>query len=136
MTSGRRKLKNLLVFPESQTRYGILFLSLAAFTHVALTLIVLRLYATWSAEEELGIPLWIAIGGLALIYLLIQTFAFFLGMLMSHKIFGPLVAIRNFVGLLKQGQYGERLHLRTNDDLVLREIGDDLNAIAEILAKR
>lgn len=133
----RRRLKNLFLFPESQVRYGILFLTLATFTHVALTIGALKIYSVWGTEEGDGggFPIWIGVVAMALVYFVLQAFAFVLGILMSHKLFGPLVALRNFTRELKNGNYSGKVVLRTQDEPMLRELGDDLNAIAEVLAK-
>src|SRR4051794_37960518 len=93
----RRKLKNFLIFPESQVRYGVLFLALATFTHVALTFGALKIYSAWSIEDDSnGLPIWLVVAGMVLVYFVLQAFAFVLGILMSHKIFGPLKAMKNF----------------------------------------
>ena len=135
MQRGRRKLKNLLIFPESQVRYGLVFLSLATFAHVTLTIAVLKIYSAWGTSEgELSsAPVWLLIAGLFLLYFLLQAFAFVLGLLMSHKLFGPLVAISKFAEDLKNGNYGERLRLRKTDDPALHGLADELNSLAEKL---
>src|SRR5437763_1802588 len=79
MQKGRRKLRNLLIFPESQVRYGLLFLSLATFTHVGLTIVVIKLYSSWLTSEgdvSGAVPVWMLALGLAALYLLLQAFAF------------------------------------------------------------
>jgi cellulose synthase/poly-beta-1,6-N-acetylglucosamine synthase-like glycosyltransferase len=137
MKLGRRRLKNLLIFPESQVRYGLLFLTLATFTHVALTIAALKVYSGWvTSEEDPAIPVWALIVGLFLIYFILQAFAFTLGLLMSHKIFGPLVPIRKLVSEMKAGQVPEPVKLRKNDEPMLVELADDLNSLAAKLSKR
>jgi hypothetical protein len=136
---GRRKLKNLLIFPESQVRYGLVFLAMATFTHVALTLIVLRLYSAWETSEgELPVnaPVWILLVGLFLLYFLLQAFAFVLGLFMSHKIFGPLVPIRKFVDDLKNDQPTTPIVLRKNDEPMLIELAQDLNELGQKFSKK
>lgn len=138
MLKGRRKLKNLLIFPESQVRYGLVFLSMATFTHVALTLLVLKLYSAWSTSEgELSVnaPIWILVVGLFVLYFVLQTFAFVLGLFMSHKVFGPLVPIRKLVDDLKNGNPVTPIVLRKNDEPILRELADDLNGLAQKCSK-
>lgn len=130
-TGSRRKLKNLLIFPESQVRYGLVFLSLATFTHVALTVIVLKLYSAWGTSEgDINAPIWIMLVALFLLYFLLQGFAFVLGLFMSHKVFGPLVPIRKLVEDMKSGKPVTPVSLRKNDEPILKELADDLNELA------
>jgi nitrogen fixation/metabolism regulation signal transduction histidine kinase len=134
----KRKLRNLLIFPESQVRYGILFLALATFTHVSLTLGVLKIYSTWITADE-DVPtfaLWFAIVAMLAVYFILQAFAFALGILMSHKLFGPIVAFKSFVRELKQGNYSARITLRVHDEQTLRELASEFNELAEQLAKK
>jgi signal transduction histidine kinase len=137
MLQGRRKLKNLVLFPESQVRYGILFLALATFTHVILTVAVLKIYSGWNTKEEAtNAPVWLLVAGMIVVYFILQAFAFVLGLLMSHKIFGPLVAIRNFVNEIKAGNYSNRVNLRKQDDPQLLALADALNSLADSLASK
>jgi signal transduction histidine kinase len=139
MSLGRRKLKNLLIFPESQVRYGLVFLTLATFVHVSMTIIVLKIYSAWSTSEgELqgNVPVWILVVTLFVLYFAIQSFAFALGLFMSHKVFGPLVPIRKLVEDLKNGNPGELVHLRKTDEPILLDLAHDLNQLAEKLADR
>ena len=131
-TGSRRKLKNLLIFPESQVRYGLVFLSLATFTHVALTVIVLKLYSEWQTSEgDVSAPIWVLLVGLFVLYFMLQAFAFVLGLLMSHKVFGPLVPIRKLVEDMKSGKPVTPVVLRKNDEPVMKELADDLNELAQ-----
>lgn len=135
-TGSRRKLKNLLIFPESQVRYGLVFLTLATITHVALTVIVLKLYSGWQTSEgDINAPIWILLAGLFILYFMLQGFAFTLGLLMSHKVFGPLVPIRKLVEDMKSGKAPTVVVLRKNDDPILRELADDLNELAQKISK-
>ena len=134
MAQGRRRLKNLFVFPESQIRYGILFLALATFTHVILTVAVVKVYGDWSTEEEpLSLPIWGLVVGIFFVYFILQAFAFVLGLLMSHKIFGPIVALRNFVAELNDGKYSGLVNTRKNDDAQIRALAEELNTLAKKL---
>lgn len=70
-------------------------------------------------------------------------FICFLGFLVStvfymvvlgHRVGGPVVAICNYIQLLKAGKYDEPRSLRKNDELVA--IMQELSELAEILRKR
>ncbi len=83
MLLGRRKLKNLLIYPDSQVRFGLVFLALATFTHVALTVVAIKIYSGWliDSEDTAGLPAWLLLVGLVLVYFVLQLFAFSLGLL-------------------------------------------------------
>ena len=139
MNHGRRKLKNLLIFPESQVRYGLVFLTLATFVHIAMTIIVLKIYSAWGTSEgefPVNVPVWILLAGLFVLYFAIQAFAFLLGLFMSHKVFGPLVPIRRLVEDLKNGNPGQPVHLRKTDEPILLDLAHDLNELAQKLAQK
>ena len=52
----------------------------------------------------------------------------------THHIIGPRTALRRQVEALKNGDYGARTKLRETDK-VFRELGEDLNELAQILAR-
>lgn len=56
------------------------------------------------------------------------------GVRLSHRIYGPIVQIRNHVGQLIDGNYSSRIHLRENDQFI--ELSEDLNILAENLEGR
>jgi len=63
-----------------------------------------------------------AVGGLAL------------GVMLSHRIFGPIVPIRAHVLRLIEGDYSSRIHLRTHDQF--KDVATDLNTLAERLNQK
>lgn len=56
------------------------------------------------------------------------------GVVVSHKVAGPSVAIKRLITDLKEGYYGNQITLRTKDEL--QDIADDLNELSLILEQR
>lgn len=52
----------------------------------------------------------------------------------THRYYGPLVAIHRFVQAMTQGDYSRRVMLRRQDEL--HELADHLNCMAEALERR
>lgn len=134
----QRRWKNLLVSPESQIEYGTLFLAVSIVVHAITTLICLETYAAWKAKavEMNGVPLAAMILALVLVYLLLYGFAFLLGLVISHRLYGPMVAVERFVARLREGDYSARLALRRRDDAKVRALADNLNELAADLEKK
>lgn len=61
-------------------------------------------------------------------------FSFLFALVISHRIAGPVVAIRAYIGQLKAGNYDYQRHLRPRDELM--EIMDDLHELAPILKEK
>lgn len=53
----------------------------------------------------------------------------------SHRLLGPIVALRRQVEALKNGDYGSRVQLR-NRDIVFQPIAEDMNELAMMLSDR
>jgi signal transduction histidine kinase len=54
--------------------------------------------------------------------------------MLSHKIYGPLVPLLRHVKALKEGSYASRVHLRATDEM--GELATALNELAETLEAR
>lgn len=65
--------------------------------------------------------------------LTLMVISVFLGVKLSHRIYGPIVQIQKHVVNLINGQYASRVHLRDNDHFI--PLGEDLNELAEVLGK-
>jgi len=65
------------------------------------------------------------------ISLLLMFGSVFMGVKLSHRIYGPIVQIRKHVQNLINGDFKSRIHLRDRDHFV--ELQEDLNALAEKL---
>ena len=136
----------LLVRPQKQLRFALLFmggalLSIAAL--VALTAIIFNhtlknLSDTQKLELDIGFllrdtmmfPFFILIMGA----FLIGSFAIFLGVRISNRIYGPLIPLLRHIQNLKEGIYSSRVILRRNDELT--ELRDALNELAATLEAR
>ena len=57
----------------------------------------------------------------------------FFGLLFSHRISGPIVALRRHIKNLKEGDYVSQIKLRKNDELKILE--QELNELSDILKK-
>ncbi len=71
---------------------------------------------------------------IALMSVPIVAIAFVLGVVFSHRTFGPIVRISAFVDEISKGNYHARLTLRDRDHL--KELVPLLNSMAEALDKR
>ena len=67
---------------------------------------------------------------LVAVYILIYGFAFVLGLILSHRIYGPLVNFEKALRKFKEGDFSARVHLRKNDDGKLKEVAELLNSLA------
>ena len=64
----------------------------------------------------------------------LSVFTFLTGVVISHRIFGPIVSMKRHIASLREGQYTARLQMRESDDLV--ELKDALNDLAAALEAR
>ena len=63
------------------------------------------------------------------ISLILMIASVFMGIRLSHRIYGPMVQIRKHVTNLIRGDFTSRIHLRDHDHFV--ELSEDLNQLAE-----
>lgn len=68
------------------------------------------------------------------ISLFLMAVSVFIGVKLSHRIYGPIVQMRKHVGRLMAGEYQSRVHLRDHDHF--GELADDLNDLAQTLESR
>lgn len=137
----RRRLKNIVIEPKAQLRTSIpFFVLLIANAMLAVlvnaessqliqlvdisnpqTLMAVR----ESSERTLRTLMWgnFVNGGLCIIFLVVVT----------HRVFGPMVALRRQVRNLIAGKYDARVHLRRFDEF--QSMAEDLNELAETLEK-
>ncbi len=57
-----------------------------------------------------------------------------MGVMLSHRIFGPQIPISALVSKLKDGDYSARAHLRKDDEF--KELVAELNGLAETLQSK
>ncbi len=144
--ANRRSVKNIIVSPRQQLRYSFVLVigscvTLALFVGVLIfqinqTITTLGVAYNLDAEvieaiqNSLNSALWMAMILAALSIL--SSLA--LSVRLSHKVYGPVVAIKRYLETLMAGNYQARLSLRQGDDLL--DLRDALNQLAETLEKR
>jgi methyl-accepting chemotaxis protein len=142
----RRSFLGLVVRPERQLRYALLFVGgamLSVTALVALTGIVFNhtlknLADNGQIQTDIGlllkdtmiIPFFILVLGA----FAIGTISILLGIKYSNRVYGPLIPLQRHIQNLKEGHYGSRAILRRNDELT--ELRDSLNELAAILEAR
>lgn len=142
----RRSFRNVLISPRQQLRYSFLLvigscLTLGIFVGVLIwqfnqTIFALSQAYTIDAEilEAIQKSLSSALKmGVVLSAIGIGS-GVFLSIRLTHKLYGPMVAIRRFLTELGNGNYKARLTLRQGDDLL--DLRDALNQLAESLEKK
>ncbi len=127
--SNRRRLKNLLINPEQQIQYGTLFLAVSIAVHAVATGLVYAVYVAWR-DDLIDISqgsMWSMVAGMMVVYLLLFIFSFVLGLMISHRIYGPLVAFQHHFDAVKKGDFSSRVVLRKLDDVKLKELAEMVN---------
>lgn len=137
----RRRLKSLLINPEAQIRFGSIFLAMTIVCNVVVTGFGLNLYYYLVNNSEEGHAvggslLMMVVGGCVLITLLTYCFAFVLGLIITHKIFGPLVPIQRALDQLKAGDYSARVLLREKDEEQMKQLATSINELASVLERK
>jgi HAMP domain-containing protein len=133
----RRRLKNILISPESQIRYGAIYLAVTIVANLAVTAFGLNLYYYWVNDSGGGTSLLaMIIGGCVVVTLAMYAFAFFLGLMVTHKIFGPIVPIQRTLNQLKAGEYSARVTLRKADEIQMKMLAESINELAAQLERK
>jgi len=144
----RRNIKTLIIEPFRQLRIGfhVLVLSLI-FVAVAVSLVAVAFYqqyehvmqifsvvdpeAKWAlVTNDIFFNNALILVAVTLIYIVSLFFVVFR---MTHRVYGPLVAIERFIGKISDGQYDERLKIRNKDEL--QRLTNCLNIMTEELEK-
>ncbi len=139
-------MRSYLLEPFKQVRIGLYLVGMTlVFTSVLVLLFFNVIYLQHlSTMEMLGITdgssFWdlfsnpIVLRGLLTIGLSLIVFAVVTiatSIVLTHRIFGPLVSIRRLIRALAAGDYSARIQIRKKDDL--HALADDLNALATSL---
>ena len=145
----RRSIQNLLIEPFKQVRFGLYML---AITVVFLAITVLILVNSFLEQYQHVLSIFNVVDPklrweyltdnvfYSSVWRLVICFVVFLLVLFStilrltHRFYGPIVAINRFIGELKKGHYSARLVLRKKDEL--KGIAAHLNQLAEILEQK
>lgn len=146
--SGRnqRTLAGLFIRPQKQVRFAMLFIGGAMLSVVALLgFLVLsfnhalaRYNEKFQTHADIGLTindsftttflLIIALG------VILGLLSIYLGIKISHRIYGPLVPLKRHIEKLTQGDYTSRVRLRKDDEM--GELSDALNELAMALESR
>jgi methyl-accepting chemotaxis protein len=143
-TKDDRRLRNLLIQPTQQFRitFFSLFIGLAALLGFCAFQIwifssLVRALVPTTGEQALQVGemvrsaiswSWIGLGVGTILFTIIVIS---LTLMVTHRIYGPMVAIRRHLKALLEGDYAQRTHLRKNDEF--KDIAADLNALSEKL---
>lgn len=143
----RRLLRNRLLEPRIQLRYGAYFFLFSAAAILLASAVILR-----SARGVIGRILeqagpeatalrWIVEDAVltaalqsAWLLPLFGIAGMVFGILVTHRILGPLVRIRRQIDALTRGEYDARCELRSGDEL--QDLADGLNGLGEALQRR
>lgn len=148
-TKYKRRMRSYLLEPFKQVRIGLYFVGLTlGFTTLLIGLFLKVMYDQHERTMQLlhmsdGSTFWDLFGnpivlsglmqiGLALILFFVVTLA--TSIVLTHRIYGPLISIRRHIGNLKAGDFDSRVHIRRKDDL--HALADQLNELAEALEQR
>lgn len=142
----KRRLKNYLLNSPAQKRFIVLMSTICVDIYlVAVVLIITALaYRVEKvAEEFANAPgmqtkvfsiLLNSIGPIIGIGLVLTLMVAFFAMIVSHRIYGPLVPISKFLQEIKSGNYSARVAVRKEDQL--QDLVTQLNEVAEALEAR
>lgn len=133
----RRRLRNLLINPEQQIHYGTLFLAVSMCVHAVATGVVYALYMAWRDDviQLSQMSLLTMIGGMLTVYVLLFAFSFVLGLMISHRLYGPLVAMDHHLTAVEAGDFSSKITLRKLDDEKLKEIAEKINRLTDRLSQ-
>lgn len=146
MSRNDRKLKNLLIAPRFQFKLSLyyIFSGLVIIT-VMIGLIYQRLLVVQNIMNDvtqMGVSMigqvneimfeivQISLGGFSAFII----FSFVFALVISHRIAGPVVAIKAFIDELKKGNYDYSRRLRPRDEL--GDVMDALHELAPILKEK
>lgn len=114
---------------------GVLaFLILLAFGTVCLTMwMTLQTFAL--QHDPISVALFSTVGlSLAMELVLVLPFVIWLGLLVTHKVAGPLLRVHVALAKMTQGDFNINIKLRKGDALV--ELADAVNALALSIRNR
>lgn len=112
---------------------------LVVLTGIALGSVYLTLWATLRTfgleRDPVTVALFSTVGwSLALELLLVAPFVIWMGVLLTHKVAGPLVRIHAGLARMTKGDFNVQVKLRKRDALV--DLADAVNALAVSLRQR
>ena len=146
MSNNQRKLKNLLINPKFQLRYVVFT------TMWGLILVLINAFIFYHFISE-NYEVFIELNDITdeakkvlyqelyqIIYILISSSIIFLiiiglfGIVLSHRIAGPMYKFRKTFKEIKEGNTNLRIHLRPNDSF--KEVASEFNTMMDSLVKK
>jgi len=146
MSKDNRRLKNIIIAPNKQLKLAFF----SVMTGLA-TLLLFFAFQIWlftsmirnispALPEDMNLePVladsihWSWIGfilGAVFFAVLVSSVT----IVISHRIYGPMIAIRKHIAAILGGKYDHKTTLRKNDEF--KEVADDLNKLSEILREK
>jgi len=132
--------RHLIVNRPLQYRFvGAMLLILVALTAIGLATVYVTLWMTLRAfrleHDAVTVALFTTVWwSLTLELLVVAPFVIWMGLMLTHKIAGPLVRIQAALARMTSGHYDVQLQLRKRDALV--ELAEGVNRLAESLRMR
>ncbi len=142
----QRSMKNILLRPEFQLKYSFYFVGMTLLTMGAVFLLFLlsledmiaTLAVVYRIEPEvigaIQQSLTTATYTTIAVAVLFGIISVSLGIILTHRLVGPMVPIRRLIRQLIDGEYGVQGRLRTKDDY--QEVMAELNELSKALATR
>ena len=122
--ANHRKLKNIIVFKGGQFRLAFFNLFYLVLIAVVIILAILSplYYGMAGALEPCDLYLSaklfrVVLERMAVAIVFITALSFIHSIILSHKIFGPLVNIRHTIDKIAKGDFTRKIHLRKGDYL-------------------
>ncbi len=144
----KRSIRSFLLEPFKQVRIGLYLVALTlGFTVLLILLFFDVMYRQHLRTMEMlgmsdGSSFWdlldnpivltglMQIGFALVVFILITVVT---SIVLTHRVYGPLVSIRRLVRSLAQGDFSARVRIRKRDDL--HDLADELNELAESLER-
>jgi HAMP domain-containing protein len=144
----RRRLRNIVLNFRVQLKHWLYFFSLSM--AVMSTVVLWGLY---SFVQFLQSPSFASISGMdfeirasvvsmaneilkvtAIIFAMYGLLSLLMSLIMTHRIFGPIVPIKRFINDLKAGNYDASLTLRKHDEM--KDVAEELKSLAAVLKQK
>ncbi len=138
-----RKIKNFAIAPDKQFRLAFILICAGLFVFLAffgfelwlLSSVISNLTPLAPPDSELHAlvaqSIWWSWAAFALISIIFSLLVLLGTLVISHRFFGPVFALRKHIEALLKGEYSHRTHLRKSDEL--KELAADLNQLSEKL---
>lgn len=142
----QRSMKNILLRPEFQLKYSFYFVGMTLVMMGSVFLLFLlsledmisTLAVVYRIEPDvigaIQQSLKTATFTTITVAVLFGIISVSLGIILTHRLVGPMVPIRRLIRQLNSGEYGVQGRLRTKDDY--QEVMNELNQLSKTLAER